>query len=98
MSVWSKEASRLPLRSRSAAFDMIRHELLLLALYDRYNIRGSALKWFRSYLSHRKYCVSLTAETFSFHPVDVGVPQSSILSQILFTLFTTPLMNIFEIL
>ena len=37
----------------SAAFDTFDHEKLLYCLETRFGINGTALDWFRSYLSNR---------------------------------------------
>ena len=39
----------------SAAFDTIDHSILLNRLYTSYGIHGSALTWFKSYLSNRRH-------------------------------------------
>ncbi len=41
----------LVLLDLSAAFDIIDHEILLNRLYTRCGIRGTTLKWFRSYIT-----------------------------------------------
>ena len=39
----------------SAAFDLVNHSILLERLYTYYGISGTALEWFRSYLSECSY-------------------------------------------
>ncbi len=41
----------------SAAFDTIDHDILLKRLSTRCGIEGTALNWFRSYLSNRTQTV-----------------------------------------
>ena len=40
----------------SATFDMVNHSLLLKVPNQTYNIKGTALKWFTSYLSDCSVC------------------------------------------
>ena len=40
----------------SAAFDLVNHTILLERLYTYYGISGTAVEWFRSYLSGRTQC------------------------------------------
>ena len=78
----------------SAAFDTINHSILLTRLETTFNITGTALSWFTSYLSDRNQfiyinnCKSLTA------PLPQGVPQGSVLGPLLFILYLLPLGHI----
>ena len=49
----------LVLLDLTAAFDTVDHDILIARLEQWVGIRGQALAWFRSYLSHRSFCVGL---------------------------------------
>lgn len=49
----------------SSAFDTVDHSILLNRLEHRFGIKDTALNWFRSYLTNRKQCVSITESTSS---------------------------------
>ena len=38
----------------SAALDTVDHDILLTRLHSKYSISGTALEWFRSYLTNRR--------------------------------------------
>uniref|UniRef100_A0A3Q3MWN2 Reverse transcriptase domain-containing protein n=1 Tax=Mastacembelus armatus TaxID=205130 RepID=A0A3Q3MWN2_9TELE len=75
----------------SAAFDTIDHNILLQRLEHVIGITGTALKWFQSYLSDRFQFVHVHDEPSTRTKVSYGVPQGSVLGQILFTLYMLPL-------
>ena len=60
---------------------------------DYYRIRGHVYKWFRHYISDRQQCVSITGTVSEYAHVQPGVPQSSILGQVLFLLYINDISN-----
>ena len=80
----------------SAAFDTIEHEILLSRLSHDFGIRGTALNWFRSYLSDRIQYVLIDDQKPRETTLDFGVPQGSVLCPVLFILCKTPLTCLIE--
>ncbi len=86
--------SLLVLLDLSAAFDTIDHNILLNRLENYVGIIGSALAWFKSYLSDRLQFVAVNEEVSYQSQVQYGVPQGSVLGPLLFTLYMLPLGDI----
>uniref|UniRef100_A0A4W6G917 Reverse transcriptase domain-containing protein n=1 Tax=Lates calcarifer TaxID=8187 RepID=A0A4W6G917_LATCA len=85
--------SVLVLLDLSAAFDTIDHHILLQRLEHFIGIKGTALNWFKSYLSDRLQFVHVNNYSSMYTKVRHGVPQGSVLGPILFTLYMLPLGN-----
>ncbi|XP_028272710.1 uncharacterized protein LOC114443003, partial [Parambassis ranga] len=84
----------LVLLDLTAAFDTVDHDILLSRLKDCVGIQGSALQWFRSYLTGRSFNVRVGSAESSAAPLTCGVAQGSILAPLLFSLYLLPLGSI----
>ena len=73
------------------AFDTIDHNILSQRLEHLYEISGTPLSWFRSYLSNRTQTVTINNKLSQPTLLSFGVPQGSVLGPILFILYTKPL-------
>ena len=75
----------------SAAFDTIYHKILLQSLRVSGGVCGTALAWFRSYLTGRTQSVKILNNTSKPRLLRYGVPQGSVLAPLLFTLNSAPI-------
>jgi hypothetical protein len=78
----------------SAAFDTIDHNILFHRLESDFGIKGTALTWFKSYMTERNYRVSVGGEMSKMHYLKFGVPQGSIIGPRAFTMYSQPVANI----
>ena len=84
----------LGLLDMSAAFDTVDHDILLRRLEITFGITGTALYWFKSYLTDRQQSVNLSGQCSKISSLRYGVPQGSVLGPLLFLLYTAPLVDI----
>ena len=77
----------LMLLDLSAAFDTVDQDKMLRILEKEFGVRGTALKWFESFLKGRTQKVLIKGEFSSCEPLDFGVAQGSILGPKLFTMY-----------
>ena len=70
----------------SKAFDTVDHQILIKKL-QYYGIDGTALEWFKSYLSNRKQYISSQVVSENCLDIIYGVPQRSILGPLLFLIY-----------
>ena len=85
------EATALVLLDLSPAFDTIDHSTLLGCFLDWFGVGGSALKWFSSYLTEHYQSVKIGSTLSDLQKLLFGVPQTSVLGPLLFSLYTSPL-------
>ena len=77
-------------------FDMVDHNILLRRLEHTYQLGGVVLEWFRSYLVGRCQHIRTSSSTSAPAFITCGVPQGSVLSPILFLLYTADLLSLIE--
>ena len=78
----------------SAAFDTVDHTIFIKLLHDRFAVRGTALDWFRSYLSERQFCMKFGSVRSEPHALDCGIPQGCVIGPIIFNMYIIPLERI----
>ena len=68
------------------------HRILLTKL-EKYGIRGTPLKWFTSYLDHRKQFLTIGDTQSTIRTIKCGIPQDSTLGPLLFLLYINDIVN-----
>ena len=75
----------------SKAFDKVHHDVLIQKLRKVNGFGGNLLRWFRSYVTNRKQCVTVLGGKSNSLSITSGVPQGFILGPVLFLLYVNDL-------
>jgi hypothetical protein len=84
------QAVLLVMLDLSAAFDTIDHNIFVNRLKQVFDISGTALNWFSSYLRERKNRVCISGVSSATHIMEFGFPQGSIMGPIGYSMYTHP--------
>ena len=91
----NKKVSALLLLDLSAAFDTIDPKILLSMLSSFYGLSSTALNLIASYLLNRTQSVSIQSHSTPPSNIFTSIPQGSVLGPLLFSLYTSPVSQIF---
>ena len=80
----------------SAAFDCVRHSVLLDRLSHDFGFSGATLSWINSYLLNRTQFVSYANKISSPATMTSGVPQGSVLGPLLFSAYLSPVSRLID--
>ena len=95
LAINKQKVSALVLLDLSAAFDTIDHKILLSRLSSFYGLSSTALNLIASYLLNRTQSVSIQSHSTPPSSIFTGIPQGSVLGPLLFSLYTSPVSQIF---
>ena len=91
----AQKVTLLVLLDLNAAFDTVRHDILLDRLKSRLGVTDQALNWFTPYLSDRTRRVAVNGGLSDNFPLAQGVRKGhALIGPLLFTVYTSELFDI----
>ena len=84
----TRQVTLLGVLDMSAAFDCVKHSILLQRLERNFEISGLALQWLTSFLTDRTQQVTYNGMLSKLQRLLYSVPQGSVLGPLLFNLYT----------
>ena len=94
LNIEEQKVTLLVLLDLSAAFDTVRHDILVDRLRSRLDVTDKALNWFTPYLSDSTQRVAVNGGLSDTFPHAQGAPQGSCVGPLLFTVYTSELFDI----
>ena len=95
LAINKQKGSALVILDLSAAFDTIDNKILLSRLSSFYGLSNTALNLIASYLLDQTQSVSIQLHSTPPSNIFTGIPQGSVLGPLLFSLYTSPISQIF---
>jgi len=89
----TKKSSCCVFLDLSSAFDTVNHKKLIKILSD-IGFRGKFNSLLYSFISNRQFCIKTQNKLSKYSPISRGVPQGSILSPMLYTLYVHNFNNV----
>jgi len=86
-----RQVTLLGLLDLAAAFDCVDHDILLQRLHIGLGILDRVLGWIQSFLTNRAQHAIFNGQLSSKQRLLFGVPQGSVLGQLLYLLYTAEL-------
>ena len=91
-----QKVTLLVLLDLGAAFDTVGLDILTEIFKHRFNIDGTVLNWFQTYLSNRELRVLVNNTLSSKYQLKIGVPQGSCVGPVAFLGYLSSLYDIIE--
>ena len=90
-----QQVSALILLDISTTFDTVDHSILIEVLSNKFDVTGTALQWFKDYLTNRKFKVCINNYSDKKY-LSFSVPQGSINGPVLFTSYSSTIRDVID--